>query len=331
MSHTKLDIGRREFLTSAALFGAGAMVGFPKPSLAAGFPDHAITFMVPYPPGGGYDRYVRAIIGPYSKALPNHVAVAPDNVSGAGGARAANVLYRAKPDGYTISVLNATGLFLLKLRGGTIGFDITELSWIGNLARDQYALVVPTKSKVQSVADLQKMSRVSPVKFTAPGPATANYAATLIGTHLLDIRSKVITGYRGGGAAILAAVRGDADATIFTLPALSQMLKAKLVRVVAMFETHSSIPGAEDATTLKQPELAQLQTLRPVAGPPKLPGDITQILSKSLIKAMNEPSVQAWAKKIGANLYPMTAEETSKVMHEQSKFISRWGKLLSNT
>lgn len=331
MGHRKLFTGRREFLASAALVGAGALFGFPRPSLAASFPDRPISFMVPYPAGGGYDQYVRAIITPFSQALPNHVTVVPNNVVGAGGARDANILYRAKPDGYTISVLNAIGLFMLKLKGGTIGFDINELSWIGNLARDQYAIAVAANSKIQTVADLQKMSRISPVKFTAPGPETANYAATLIGTHLLDIRSQVITGYRGGSGALLAVVRGDAEATIFTLPAISQMVKAKLIRVVATFEKHSSIKGAEDATTLKQPELAEILELRPVAAPPHLPADITQILSSSLIKAMNDPALKAWAKDIGANLDPMSAEETSKIMHETSAFTARWSKLLSST
>ena len=331
MFSTRLIFGRRQLIASMGLIGAATLLGAEKRAHAAGFPDRDISFMIPYPPGGAYDQYVREITQPMAEALPNKVNVVPNNVAGAGGARAANILFRAKPDGYTISVLNAVGLLLLKLKGGTIGFNINDLTWIGNLARDQYALVVATDSKIETVADIQRMSRVQPVKFIAPGPETASYAATLIGAHLLDIRAQVITGYRGAGASMVAVMRGDGDALILSLPAISQMVESKLIRVVATFEKTSSIKGAEDATTLKQPDLAQIIELRPIAGPPRLPSDLTAILSTSLNKAMQDSRVIGWSKKSGATLDPLSPEEITKLMQEQSSFITRWAKLLAPT
>lgn len=330
MGHVDAALDRRTLLISAGLAGAGSLIGARR-AMAATFPDHAISFMIPYPPGGAYDEYVRAIAQPMANALPHKVSVVPDNVSGAGGARAANILYRAKPDGYMISVLNAVGLLLLKLKGGTIGFDINALTWIGNLARDQYALVVGAKSEIGSVADLQKLSRARPVKFITPGPQTTSYAATLIGAHILDIRSQLITGYRGASASLVAVMRGDGDAAILSLPAVAPMVAGKLIRVVATFEKKSSIAGAEDATSLGKPDLAEIIELRPVAGPPHLAPEITATLSAALMKAMADPHVASWAKKTGAALDPLSAEATAKLMHEQSAFIKRWAKLLSPT
>lgn len=327
LDRTKPLAGRREFLASAAALGVAALVG-GRPAFAAGYPERDVSFIVPYPPGGAYDQYVRVLLQPLSQALPNHVTVVPNNVSGAGGARAANVLYRSKPDGYTISVLNAIGLILLKLKGGTIGFDLNELTWIGNLARDEYALVVAPNSKFKTVTDLQRASRTSPIKFTAPGPGTASYAAILIGTHLLDIQSQLITGYRGASDCMVAVTRGDGDATILTLPAVRQMTEGKFLRVLATFQKQSSIKGAEDATTLKVPELAEIIEVRPVAAPPHLDPEVTHILSDALIKAMKDPAVVDWAAKTGATLDPMTAEETTKVVREQSSFMARWKELL---
>ena len=226
-----------------------------------------------------------------AKALPNKVNVVPNNVAGAGGARAANILYRAKPDGYTISVLNAVGLLLLKLKGGTIGFNVNDLTWIGNLARDQYALVVARQFEDRERRRPAKDVARSPVKFTAPGPGTASYAATLIGTHLLDIQSQLITGYRGASALLVAVMRGDGDAAILT-PARGKPDDRRQASFgcVATFEKTSSIKGAEDATTLKQPDLAQIIEVRPVAAPPHLPADVTATLSDALIKAMKDPA-----------------------------------------
>lgn len=328
MSHSKLILGRRQLIASMGVIGAATLICAQKPSYAAGFPNRDISFMIPYPPGGAYDLYVRELNRPMEAALPNKVNVVPNNVGGADGARDANILYRAKPDGYTISVLNAIGLLLLKLKGGTIGFDINELTWIGNLARDQYALVVAPNSKFQNVADLQKESRVRPIKFIAPGPATASYAATIIGAHLLDIRSQLISGYRGASESMVALMRGDGDALVLSLPAINQMAESKLIRVVATFEEKSSIKGAEDATSLKLPDLAKIIELRPVAAPPLLPSELTTILSTALNKAMQDKNVVAWSKKVGATLDPLSPAETTRLVKEQSSFITQWAKLL---
>ena len=324
MDRARPLIGRRHFLASSAVFGASGLLGTSRRAIADGFPDRDISFIVPYPPGGAYDQYVRVLLQPLSQALPNHVTVVPNNVAGAGGARAANVLYRSKPDGYTISVLNAIGLMLLKLKGGTIGFDLNELTWVGNLARDEYALVVAPNSKFRTVEDLQKASQISPIKFTAPGPGTASYAAILIGTHLLNIRSQLITGYRGASDCMVAVTRGDGDATILTLPAVRQMTQGNFLRVVATFQKHSSIQGAEDATSLKVPELADIIEIRPVAAAPHVSPEIATILSTALINAMKDPAVLAWAEKTGASLDPMSGEATTKIMRDQSSFMARW-------
>ncbi len=328
MGRQRALIGRRHFITSAAALGASSLLGSGVPVFAAGYPDRDISFIVPYPPGGAYDQYVRILLQPLSQALPSHVTVVPNNVAGAGGARAANVLYRSKPDGYTISVLNAMGLILLKLKGGTIGFDLNDLTWVGNLARDEYALVVAPNSKYKSVEDLQKASLTSPIKFSAPGPGTASYAAILIGTHLLDIRAQLITGFRGASDSMLAVTRGDVDATILTLPAVRQMTQGNFLSVVATFQEHSTIPGAEDATSLKVPELAEIIEIRPVAAPPHVAPEIVATLSTALTKAMKDPMVLAWAKTTGASLDPMTSEETTKIIRDQSSFMARWKALL---
>ena len=49
-----------------------------------------------------------------SKYLPNKVNVVPLNIPAGGGAKGVNQLYRARPDGYTIGILNIPGLFVLQ-------------------------------------------------------------------------------------------------------------------------------------------------------------------------------------------------------------------------
>src|SRR4029453_17310181 len=64
------------------------------------FPSRPITIVVPYPAGGTSDGQVRMIQEPLSKLLGQPIVV--DNKPGASGGIAAQIVAKAKPDGYTL-------------------------------------------------------------------------------------------------------------------------------------------------------------------------------------------------------------------------------------
>ena len=320
-------LDRRQVL-SGLLTSALALGGVAR-ARAASFPAKDINFIIPYASGGGFDAYVRAVIPAMQSQLPDGIQVIPDNVDGAGGAKAANQLFRARPDGYTVSVLNVPGVLILQQQNSGIGFELDRLSWLCNMGSDSYGLLVPVDSPLRSIADLQALARQRPIKFTSTGPASTAYSATRIASHLLDIPSQIIAGYKGTNDYIVAAMRGDGDAAICSLAALPQFRAGKLVRVIASFEEHSSIEGAEDATSLKLPELSQILQLRPVAGPPKLPKELVDILADTITKAMKDPKVVAWAAANGANLDTKGPAETLEALHQQAQFVEKWKAVLT--
>lgn len=275
---------RRDVLAAAALAAVGT---------ARAAPDRDVSFVIPYASGGGFDAYVRTVIPALQKQLGTRVL--PDNVDGAGGARAANLLFRAKPDGATISVVNIPGALILQLQGG-LGFDLGQLTWLCNMGRDAYGLMVPADSALRSIDDLRALGRTRRVKFTCIGPAGTAYSA----------------------------IRGDGDAAVASLTSLTQFRASGLIRVLATFEASGSLPGVPDATALGAPELADLVQLRPVAGPPGLPAPLAQTLSDALVKALADPAVIAWARRNNANLHPDDAGETVRMMARQAGFVARW-------
>jgi tripartite-type tricarboxylate transporter receptor subunit TctC len=309
-------VTRRDWLRGAV----GAVVGAHR-ATATEFAGRDLTFVIPYASGGGFDAYVRTVIPALQEQLDQRVL--PDNVDGAGGARAANLLYRAKPDGTTISVVNIPGALILQHQGG-LGFDLARLSWLCNMGRDAYGLMVPADSPIRSVEDLRTRGRIRPIKFTCIGPAGTAYSATRIGAQLLGVPARMIAGYKGTNDYVVAALRGDGDAAVASLTALSQFLASGLIRVLATFEATGSLPGVPDATALGLPELADIVQLRPVAGPPGLPAPVAQTLSDALVRALRDPVVIAWARRNKANLQPDDAATTTQLLAQQARFIARW-------
>lgn len=317
---------RRELIRAAGL-AAPALV-FAGRAQAAGFPEKDITFIVPYSAGGGFDNYVRAISPALEKYLPNPVNVIPTNVPAGGGSRGISELYRAKPDGYTIAIFNIPGMFVLQQQGDA-GYDLTKVTWLGSIGRDHYGIGVGADSPLRSVADLKALSATRPVKFTTTGPEATAYAATLIGTELLGIRTQMITGYKGSNDYVVAAIRGDGDAVITALPVMRQLQAGNELRILATFETQSSVPGAEDATKLGEPELSQIVLERLIGAPPDLPAAIKATLSDALAKAVADPQVVAWAKRSDSELGWEPPDSAAQILAEQAGFFQKWKKYLA--
>jgi tripartite-type tricarboxylate transporter receptor subunit TctC len=315
------DTGALSLLTLGAAFSSARAT--------AVFPTRDINFIIPAAPGGGFDAYVRAVIPAMEARFNGSVRVIPHNVDGAGGAKAADQVYRARADGYTVSLLNVPGILILQQQGGAVGFDPERLSWICTMGSDPYALLVPNDSPIKSIADLRALSRSRRVKFPCPGPASGAYSATRIASSLLGIRDQVISGYKGTNDYIVAALRGDGDAAIASITALTQFRASRLIRVLASFEGRSSIPGVPDATTLSLPELTQIVQLRPVAGPPNLASEVIDALAHSIMVAMRDPEVVAWAAAAGANLEDKGPQQTLLALRRQKQFIGKWQALLT--
>jgi tripartite-type tricarboxylate transporter receptor subunit TctC len=286
-----------------------------------------IDFIIPYAPGGGFDSYVRTVLPPLQKALG--VQVHPDNVDGAAGARAANMLYRARADGSTISIVNIPGAIILQQQGG-LAFDLAKLTWLANMGRDAYGVVVAANSPIRTIDDLKALGKQRTVQFPCVGPAGMAYSATKIGMHMLGVPAKLISGYKGTNDYIVATMRGDGDAAVASLTAIEAFRQAGSVRLICTFEKNSTIPGVADATALGQPDLADIVQLRSIAAPPGLPDDLRQPYSKALVAAMQDPSVTAWAKKKHASLAPDDADTTVKLIQQQSEFVARWKDLIAS-
>src|SRR5215472_7224624 len=269
------NFNRRDVVIGAGAAASALVLPRVAQAAPAGFPNKNIQFVIPYAPGGGFDVYPRVVAPVMEKYLPNKANIVPINVPAGGGSRGVAQLYRAKPDGYTIGILNVPGMFILQQQQGAGAYDLAKFSWIGTMGEgERYVIAVGTKSPLKSYADLKALSLKRPVKLSVTGPEGTAYAATMIGTQLLGLRTQLITGYKGSADYVVAAIRGDSDAVIAAIPTTLRFMRGGTIRVLASFETHSSFPGVPDATALGQPDLDNISVERVIAGPPGIPADI---------------------------------------------------------
>lgn len=320
------NITRRDLMISAsiaapALF-APSMAGAAP---AANFPAKNIQFVIPYAPGGGFDIYVRVVTPVMEKYLPRKVSIVPLNVASGAGSRGVSQAYRARPDGYTITILNIPGMFILQDHQGTAAYDLNRFTWIGAMGEgEKYFISVGQNSPLKTYDDLKALSAQRPVKLSVTGPEGTAYMAAVVGTQLMGLRTQLITGYRGSADYVVAAVRGDSDAVVAALPTTMRFRRGGQLRPLASFETRSSIPGIPDATSLGKPDLDLIRVERLVAAPPGTPAEPINILSAALAKALVDPAVVKWAAENDVVMKPKTPQEAVAILNEQRAFYQKW-------
>jgi tripartite-type tricarboxylate transporter receptor subunit TctC len=320
---------RRDLLV-AGIAGPTVLSGQRAFAADNAFPARNIQFMIPYAPGGGFDVYIRVIAPVMENYLPHRVNIVPLNVAGGGGSKGTAELFRARPDGYSIGIFNIPGAFILQQQQGGSAYDLAKFSWIGAVGEgEHYAIAVAANSPLKTYDDLKALSRQRPVKFSATGPEGTAYAATLIGTRLLGLRTQLITGYKGSADYVVAAVRGDSDAVIAGIPTATRFVRARTIRFLASFERKSSFPGIPDATSLGQPDLDQITIERVVGAPPGTPAAIQAVISTALAKALADPRVQSWARDNDLVMTAKTPSETAALVQRQKAFFDRWKNFLT--
>ena len=119
--------GRRRALLGAA----AALAASPRAFAQRGYPERAITLVVPFAPGGIADLTARLVARAMGASLDQSIVV--DNRPSAGGIVATTAVVNAAPDGYTLLLMsdaNAVSASLFR----KLPYDVTrDLAPVGTL------------------------------------------------------------------------------------------------------------------------------------------------------------------------------------------------------
>jgi len=294
-------------------------------SAFAAFPEKNITFIIPYAPGGGFDTYVRRIAPAMEKYLPGKVNVLPKNVDGAGGRKALSDLYRAKPDGYTLAIFNMPGMLLDKILGKKTQYEIDRFVWLSQLAVSPYVLAVNPKGPYQTIADLKKAKGL---KYPVTSPASTAAVAGKILAAAIGLDVKMLPGYKGSSKTSLSIIRGDTHLSLYANESYAKYAKGGDLKAVLSLENKSPWPGVPTVGEIGHPELTALATERIVGTAPGTPKAIAAVLENALVKAGNDPEIQAWAKKANQDMRPTSADGAAKRVDHLITFYSRYKEAL---
>ena len=201
-----------------------------------------IRVVVPVAPGGGLDLQSRALAPLLQAHIPGNPTVVVQNVAGAGGIVAGNLFMREQGPELTILQCHI-GYPLYQLLGHDIKYDVRRWHFLGGSKRDFMPILQRAELPYASISEWTQAK--NPIAWSADtlGSTVENPARIM---RLAGAKMKIVSGYPGGTARLLAVLRGEADATPEVLATAKPHLDAGKLKVVGRL-IPPQIPGYPDA------------------------------------------------------------------------------------
>lgn len=195
---------KRAFLAAASAAVAAMAWGIP-----AGaddfYKDKTVTVVVPSGSGGTFHIYCQLVQRNLGRHIPGNPQMIIQNRPGAAGVKSLRWMVSAAPkDGTVIAMINP-GTTMTPILRPNMGYDATELQWLGAPSVRTYTLGVWHTTPIKTIEDAKKQE----VTLASTGKAATSTLLPLLLNKLIGTKFRVIHGYKGGGAMNLAVERGE--------------------------------------------------------------------------------------------------------------------------
>jgi tripartite-type tricarboxylate transporter receptor subunit TctC len=300
------------------------LLASPSLTQAQSYPDHAIRFVVPYPPGGGTDVIARIVQGKLQAALGQNIVI--DNKGGAGGSVGTDIVAKAPPDGYTV---------LFTLNSHTVNpaiyarlpFDtLKDFEPVGTVASLPQILVANPQFPANNVAELIAMAKAQ--------PGTLAYASVGVGSpgHLAGELFKLRTGtqmthvpYRGGGPAVTDVMGGQVPLLWVSIPAAAQFVKTGKLKALGV-STLKRSAAFPDVPTLQEAGVPdfEVDSWYAMFVPAKTPKAVIDKLNRALNATLQDPEIREKLLAQGSEAVGGTPEALGQTVNVE---LVKWAKL----
>jgi len=294
----------------------------PASAQADFYKGRTVQIVCGYGVGGGYDLYARTLARHLGDHIPGKPAVVVQNMTGAGGMRAANAIYTTLPkDGTVIACTNPILLMYQLMGGAQARYETGKLQWIGSLDEPNNSIIAFAKSGLRTIEDAK--TREVPVPGDGPTSSMSLYPTAT--NALIGTRFRVIDGYTGSAAGDLALQRGEVDArsgaSLGSLFAQhGEAIRNGTVRILIQFGPRRSrriadVPLLQDLVgSERDKQIAEVLGLPATVGPgywmaPGVPEERLAAIRKAFAATVTDPAFLASARQVRLELTPKTGAE----------------------
>jgi tripartite-type tricarboxylate transporter receptor subunit TctC len=317
-----LVLGLAFVLGLAAVSAAGAQ------SAADDYPQRNVTFLCPFPAGGGTDILTRILAAELQDKLKRTVIV--ENRPGGGTIIAAQAAARAAPDGHTIFLAPVTTLALGPNIYKTLPYDtVKDFAPIGLVGSSQFGLVANPKLGASTLAELIALikSRDGLMSYASSGASTPHHLFMEMFLKMIGAKAQHVP-YRGSVPALTDVIAGQIPIMIVDLAVAIPAINEGKVKIYGVTSTER-IKAMPDVPTIAEagvPGYGGTPWFSVVA-PAGTPRPIIDKLNRVLMTFISRPETQDKMNALAISPWTSTPDELAQFVPAE---IKKWAQVVKD-
>jgi len=295
------------------------------PAFAQGFPEKAITFVVPFAAGTATDQIARALANGVTAESRQPVVI--DNRAGASGFIASQQVAKAPADGYTVLITTNTTHAANEHLFKKLPYDpVKDFAPITGLGKGGQIMVVNLAFPARSVGEFIALAKKEPGKYSfGSGSSSSRMAGELL-QQMTDTKLLHVP-YKSNTLAVTDLLGGQISMMITdTATGLPQVRAGKL-RALGMSSAKRS-PLAPDVPTIAEAGVPgyEMGYWFAAYAPARTPPAVVKKLNEMLVKAaQGEAARTSFYESTGTEVFTTTPEELAKFQAAESQ---KWGRIV---
>jgi tripartite-type tricarboxylate transporter receptor subunit TctC len=295
-------------------------------AFAQTYPSKSVTLVIPFPPGGGTDTGGRILAEQLSKRWGQPVVV--ENKGGAAGQIGADMVAKAKNDGYTLLLGNIGTQAINPALYSKMPYDPdTAFAPISLVAELPLAMMVNPSVPVKSAAEFIALAKSKPgqLSYSSAGAGGAPHLAAEMfkdqtGTFILHVP------YRGGGPAIADLLAGHVQLSFMTVLEASGHIKAGKLKALAV-TGDKRVAAFPDVPTLGEQVLPGFNAISwlGLLAPAGTPAAIVEKISADVRVILSDETVKNRFVSLGGIPHGTTSQEFAKLINDDKQ---RYAKII---
>lgn len=314
-------------MRAARLIAAAVLAGavFVSPARAE-YPERAITFVVPYAPGGAVDLLARTLGQQLEQKLG--VPFIIENRVGASSAIAATYVAKSPADGYTILMATSTTMAINSAVFKKLTYTpLVDLAPLALIANSPFVLVVNNALPARSVTDLVQLAKSKPggLSYGSSGPGSAHHLDMQLLASMTGIQLTHVP-YKGTVPALNDVVAGHIQMMFADSSAALPMIRSGTLRSLGV-STAKRLVGAPELPSIAENGLPGYDATawQMVAAPANMPKPVAERLHNALREIQENPAFRALLVERGQE--PLNGLPLDKLEQFVRAEIVRWGQV----
>lgn len=316
----------RHRLMAALALVLGAAVS--SPAGAQAWPAKPVRIVVPFPPGGGLDFFVRVVAQRLQDKDSLGQQMVVENRPGASGMIGAESVAKAAPDGYTVLFSTAAEISINQHLYSKMTYDpVKDLAPVSYAAHTALLLSVHPSVPARSLKELIALAKARPgaLNYASVGTGSSHHLSGELLKSSAQIEIVHIP-YRGGGPAVIDMVGGQVSMGFIGLAGSLSYARAGKLRPIAVTgnnrsEMATSIPTFVELGFPAMDIVSWYGVLYPARTAP----EIVARMSGEVARVVHNPEVKARLLRQGVEVVGTTPEQFANFIRSE---VARYGKIV---